>query len=224
MNQQDLKQLLDQLPRHPNILGKDRFFNAAVLIPLVDSGGEYCFLFQKRAANIRQGGEISFPGGEFEPGRDQSCRDAAVREAVEELGIGEERISVRGRLDTYISPRGITVDAFLALLDIQSLEELSPDQSEVERVFLLPVSMFERAEPEVYNLKLEIHPYSEDPEGRRTDELPVEELGLPKRYASTWSGQEHRVMLYKTPEAIVWGITAELVHEVIRRLKQSGQA
>jgi 8-oxo-dGTP pyrophosphatase MutT (NUDIX family) len=221
MKQNELNRLLKELPRHPNILGKERFFNAAVLIPLVLVDQEYSFLFQKRAAHIRQGGEVSFPGGEFEPGTDASCREAAVREAVEELGIPQERIEVKGRLDTFISPRGITVDAFLGLLDIGGIDELNPDTQEVERVFLLPVSLFEQTEPEVYHLKLEIHPYSEDRNGKRTDWLPVEELGLPKRYASTWRGLEHRVMLYKTPEEIVWGITAELVYEVVGRLKKS---
>src|SRR6056297_3338644 len=106
MKHQDLEQLRRRLPRHPNIMSKDRYLNAAVLIPLIELDQEFCFLFQKRAAHIRQGGEVSFPGGEYEPDNDLGCREAALREAEEELGISRDKIHIQGRLDTFISPRG----------------------------------------------------------------------------------------------------------------------
>ena len=65
MKKDNLKKLISKLPKHPNVLGRDRFFNSAVLIPLVKINGEYHLLFQKRAATIRQGGDICFPGGWF---------------------------------------------------------------------------------------------------------------------------------------------------------------
>ena len=58
MKKNNLKKLVSNLPKHPNVLGRDRFFNSAVLIPLVKMNGEYHLLFQKRAATIRQGGDI----------------------------------------------------------------------------------------------------------------------------------------------------------------------
>ena len=66
MKKDCLKRLVSNLPKHPNVLGISRFFNSAVLIPLVKIDGEYNLIFQKRAANIRQGGDICFPGGGFE--------------------------------------------------------------------------------------------------------------------------------------------------------------
>ncbi len=69
MDESGLKRLANSLPRHPGILDKDRYLNAAVLIPLVKTDAEFSFLFQKRAAGIRQGGEISFPGGHLNRGR-----------------------------------------------------------------------------------------------------------------------------------------------------------
>ena len=220
MKHDDLQRLRSRLPRHPNILGKSRYLNAAVLIPLIESGGEFSFLFQKRAAHIRQGGEVSFPGGEFEPGTDQTCRETALREAEEELGISRDRIRIQGRLDTFISARGVTVDSFLATLDLASLEELSADINEVERLFTLPVSFFERHPACEYELELEIKPWYKTRDNAEIKHLPVDALGLPARYKKPWPGLAHRVLVYQTPEEVVWGLTAELVHEVITLLHQ----
>lgn len=221
MDEYGLKRLANNLPRHPGILDKERYLNAAVLIPLVKTDAEFSFLFQKRAVGIRQGGEISFPGGHFEPGQDPDCREAAIREAVEELGVKREKISILGRLDTYLSPRGISIDSFPATLDIQGLDDLCPDSTEVESVFLLPVSWFENNPPREYNLDLEIKPVCTDDNGKEVDMLPVGELGLPPHYAKPWPGLKHRVFVYRTPKAVIWGITASLIQDVITRLRKS---
>ena len=57
----DFEKLISVLPKYPGVLGKEEYFNSAVLIPLVLINKEYNFLFEKRAASIRQGGEICFP-------------------------------------------------------------------------------------------------------------------------------------------------------------------
>jgi 8-oxo-dGTP pyrophosphatase MutT (NUDIX family) len=220
MDPTQLQTLIQNLPQHPGLMHKERYFNAAVLIPLVQQNQEYHFLFQKRAAQIRQGGEISFPGGEYEPEQDQSCLQAALRETNEELGISRDKIHIQSSLDTFVSPRGITIDSFLAVLDIQGLQDLQPDRSEVEELFLLPVSWFLQHQPRVYNLKLEIHPVYTDQNGHKA-QLPVQELGLPEHYCQPWPGMEYRVYVYQTPKAVVWGLTAELVHYLVQRLQES---
>ena len=217
MDKQKFQRLLQHLPSYPNLMGKKRFFNAAVLIPMIFSGGEYHFLFQKRAANIRQGGEICFPGGEFEADTDVSCKEAAIRETTEELGIKKEKINILGRLDTFISPRGITVDSFIGELLISDFSGLTPDETEVEKIFSIPVSWFETNSPEEYQLKMQVNPTYLDQEGKRVDLLPIEELGLPEHYREPWSSANYRVLIYHTPGETVWGITAELVKEVIEK-------
>ncbi len=218
MQPSQLQSLIAQLPRHPGLMNKHRYFNAAVLIPLVFYNGQYQFLFQKRAPDIRQGGEVSFPGGEFEPDRDQNCLQAALRETEEELGIDRKKIKIQGNLDTFVSPRGITVDSFLAVLEIHDLQELQPDQNEVQDLFLLPALWFAQNEPQVYNLKLEIKPVYTDHAGNNVD-LPVEELGLPAQYRRPWPGMSYRVYVYQTPKEVIWGLTAELVHYLVQKLK-----
>lgn len=224
MNRQDLEQLRRRLPRHPNIMGKSRYLNAAVLIPLIEKNNEFQFLFQKRAAHIRQGGEVSFPGGEFEPQNDHSCQEAALREAEEELGISREKIHIHGRLDTFVSARGVTVDSFVATLDLASLDELKPDSNEVQRLFTLPVSFFEHHPAQEYELELEIKPWYKTKDHVGLQRLPVDALGLPPRYKKPWPGLAHRVLVYQTPEEVVWGLTAELVNAVIMLLQKDAKA
>ncbi len=219
MNNIELENLKLKLPHHPGILHKEDYFNSAVLIPLIMIDGEYNFLFEKRAANIRQGGEICFPGGEFYPIVDSSFKDTAIRESVEELGISRENISVIGILDTLIGPMGVTVDSFLGVINIKDISLLSFDKNEVEKIFLLPVSFFNRNEPEKYHVRMEINPTDIDKNGERVNTLPVKELQLPDRYSKTWRGRKHQVLVYKTSEGIIWGITAALIYEIIQKMK-----
>ena len=63
------------LKSSPEILGKDKYFSSAVLIPLFNEEDQLHVLFEKRANTIRQGGEVSFPGGEFDPDKDNDLQE-----------------------------------------------------------------------------------------------------------------------------------------------------
>ncbi len=223
MKNEDLIRLKEKLPVRPGILRKDEYFNSGVLIPLVFINGEYNFLFEKRAANIRQGGEVCFPGGEFDAELDSSFKDTALRETSEELGIDKSRINIIGRLDTLIGSMGVTVDSFIGTVNISSISEIKFDKDEVEKIFLLPVSYFENNKPDKYYLRNEIHPTEKNDNGEEIYTLPVKELKLPERYAKPWHGKKHRVLVYKTNVEVVWGITAELVYEIMRILKSTSE-
>lgn len=69
------------------IIGKEKYLNSAVLIPIFVEDGNEFILFQKRSINVRQPGEVSFPGGHFESNKDKDFLSTAVRETCEELGI-----------------------------------------------------------------------------------------------------------------------------------------
>ena len=131
-------------------------FNSAVLIPLIHINDEYHLLFQKRANNIRQGGEVCFPGGEFDPEKDRDFLETAVRETIEEIGIKKDDIEIIGEMDTLVAPMGVTVDPFVGVLNINDLDKLNIDQTEVDRVFILPVSYFLSNNPSEYYVNLEV--------------------------------------------------------------------
>ena len=218
MKHEDLNAMLKNLPPYPGILGRDRYFNSVVLITLFERNGELSFVFEKRAARIRQGGEISFPGGAFEKEYDKAYRDTAVRETVEELGISPDKIDILGQLDTMVNMAGTIVEVFFGLLSIPDLDSLVPNADEVERVFAIPVSYFQGTQPEVYRARVEVQPHFYDEEGKQVVLLPSRELGLPSRYLKPWGGKEHQIHLYRYEGEIIWGITAELIRDFISRI------
>jgi len=214
----DLSSLIDRLPAAPGIHGKDEYFNSVVLLLLIPVGDEYHIVFQERSAGIRQGGEISLPGGKMEKA-DTTPEMTAVRETSEELGIPRERIRVIGGMDTVVALMGATVDVFIGAADV-ALSDMRINRAEVEKAFTLPVSFFEAREPEEYHVRLTIHPsYMDEETGEEVVLLPAEELGLPHRYRKPWGGYKYRVLAYKTPQGVIWGITARIISEFINRLK-----
>lgn len=214
MEKIDFKNLKKKLPEIPELIDKDEHFNSSVLIPFAKINGVYNLLFEKRAENIRQGGEVSFPGGEFDKVIDKSYQQTAVRETVEELGITRENIKVIGQLGILIVP-GVIVNAFIAEVEIASLREINFDKTEVEKVFSVPLSFFKKTNPEIYHINLEAHPYYFDEEGKRIDLLPVEELKLPPRYSKPWGRFKRKVYVYNYNGEVIWGITAALVKRVV---------
>jgi peroxisomal coenzyme A diphosphatase NUDT7 len=204
----------------PTIIGREKYLNSAVLIPVLSIDDTEYLLFQKRSKNVRQPGEVSFPGGHFEKTKDKDFLSTAIRETCEELGIGEQHISVLGKLGTLIAPMGVIVETYVGTLNINSLDELNIDTKEVEKVFLVPLDYFIQNKPTEYITRLELHPSIKNESGGREELLPVKDLGLPDRYAFPWTRGKHRVLVYRNTKEIIWGITAELIYELINKLKE----
>lgn len=215
-----LDELQHKLPTHPGILSKAEYINTAVLVLLVFFEGEYHFVFQKRGPHIRQGGEICFPGGLRHP-EDRSSEQTAIRETVEELGIPAEKLAIVGALDTLIAPMGAVVEAFLGTADLTSLDELSPNQDEVDEVFTIPVSFFEKTEPAKYQALLKVHPVVQDEKtGEETVLFPARDLGLPEKYALPWGNMKHTIYAYRVEQGLIWGITAQFIVDVVKKLRE----
>ncbi len=209
--------LKEKLSEYPELIDKDEYFNSSVLIPFVKINNNYHLLFEKRAANIRQGGEVSFPGGEFDKLTDKSLEETAIRETLEELGIEKEKINVIGQLGILMVP-GVVVNAFIAEVEIENIEELKFDKTEVEKVFTVPISFFKENPPEVYHINLEAHPFYIDDDGKKIDLLPVEQLKLPPRYSKPWGKIKRKVYFYNYEGETIWGLTAALVKRVVELL------
>jgi peroxisomal coenzyme A diphosphatase NUDT7 len=215
----ELEQLRNRLPKYPGIQFREEYVNSAVLVLLVFLEGEYHFVFQKRGPNIRQNDEISFPGGVCQP-EDESPEHTAVRETVEEMGIPVEKIRVIGQLDTMIAPMGAIVDAFVGVADIKGLDEILPSRDEVAEVFTIPVSYFENNAPQEYKAMLKVHPVAlDDKTGKEIVLFPARELGLPERYEKPWGNMKHAIYVYKVGQRMIWGLTARLILDFVRRLK-----
>lgn len=216
MSKDLIQNLISNLPKYPGILGKDEFFNSAVLLPFVTIDNKLSLLFEKRAANIRQGGEICFPGGEFDNSFDDSFEQTAIRETEEEIGVASNKIKILGRLDTLIGPMGVTIDPYIGELDIDDLNECVLDETEVEKVFTVPVSYFINSEPARFKAvsKTEHKFFNED---------GIEEQLIPAGTNNTdltYRESRRNVLVYKTDTEVIWGLTARLIYELVRIIRK----
>ncbi len=216
----ELDKFVRHLPKSPGLESEDEYFNSVVVVLLIPVGNSFHIIFEKRAAGIRQGGEISLPGGQRDD-TDASKEAVAVREANEELGIPKEKIKIVGQLDSVFAPMGALVDVFVGTSDV-SIDDIMPNPVEVEKAFTLPVLYFEDNPPEEYKVMVEVHPsYIDSTTGEKIVLLPSEELGLPERYRKSWGRFRHKVFVYRTGEGTIWGITARIVREFIKQLRAS---
>lgn len=208
------------LPLYPNVLGRKKCLNSAVLIPLVKVDKQLHLLFQKRAANIRQGGDICFPGGGFDKRFDNSFKDTVYRELKEELGLEKNDIKIYGQLDTYNTSIGVIIEPFIGKIRKSAIKNLKIDKNEVEKVLLIPLSFFKNTKPEVYRLKSMVLPYEIDEKGDKIEYFPTKELGLPKAYHEPWGNNNHKIWVYKWENEVIWGITSMLIKEFLKKLKK----
>jgi 8-oxo-dGTP pyrophosphatase MutT (NUDIX family) len=107
---------------------------AAVLVPLFKNTTDYHLVFTKRTETVRyHKGQVSFPGGSFEPA-DGDLLTTALRESYEEVGLRPEHVSILGRLDDLATfSTSFTISPFVGLIPYPYL--FRPDPIEVAIVF-----------------------------------------------------------------------------------------
>ena len=111
---------------------------AAVLVPLIDHPGGMSVLLTQRTAHLTaHAGQISFPGGRIEEA-DPDAVAAALRETEEEVGLPRDRVSVIGRLDTYVTGTGFEITPIVGI--VAPPFPLAIDPFEVAEAFEVPLS------------------------------------------------------------------------------------
>ncbi|MGH8933297.1 MAG: NAD(P)H-hydrate epimerase [Egibacteraceae bacterium] len=104
----------------------------AALALLSEAGGELELVYTRRREDLtNHPGQISFPGGRVEPG--ERVEEAAVREAVEEVGLDPATVTVLGTLEAfYIPPSRFWLATVVARWDRP--HPLVPAEAEVAEV------------------------------------------------------------------------------------------
>ncbi|TIP66346.1 MAG: CoA pyrophosphatase, partial [Mesorhizobium sp.] len=60
-------------------------------------------------------GQVAFPGGTIDPS-DASPEAAALRETFEEIGLGQDRVEIIGRMPDYVSGSGYRIAPVLGIV------------------------------------------------------------------------------------------------------------
>ena len=114
-------------------------WEAAVLMPIFEIGGEPRFLLTRRTDEVQtHKGQISFPGGMRE-GKEE-LQETALRETFEEVGIEPGRIEVLGRFHDFVSITGYRVTPFAGFLEGPFIT--TPQAREVAEVLSVPIQIF----------------------------------------------------------------------------------
>ena len=200
----------------PRPVGKFRKYS--VIVPLIEKDGEIHLLFEIRSDNLRkQPGEVSFPGGKFEP--NETAEKCAIRETSEELGIPEDTITSFGALNYIITYSNFTMYAFAATIAYDTMQKAKPNPLEVKEIFYVPLQFFLDTEPEIYTniLKPEVH-----------DDFPTHKLSnIAGEEGYKWGTGRSDVPMYtwQPPggeEIVIWGLTARVIQDFVKILKEEG--
>jgi 8-oxo-dGTP pyrophosphatase MutT (NUDIX family) len=129
--------------RNPRRLVADHAGRAAVLMPILPHGEEFCFLLTQRTHKVdTHKGQISFPGG-IQEDSDSNLLQTALRETWEEIGLASDGIHVLGEFDEYLSITGLIVTPFAAW--IEGPLDLAPNPDEVDEILKVPFSILDSA-------------------------------------------------------------------------------
>lgn len=201
-----------ELKRRPAEVDKlDRLWEAAVLVPLVETDQGLSVLFEVRAGSLRrQPGEICFPGGKLEA-RDENLAATAIRESCEELGIEASAITLLGELDTFVTFSGPVIHPFVGCL--ANPEKIRFNPQEVQEVFTVPLKFFLENEPICYKMDMADKPPQDFP----FDLVPykAQDWRVVKRY---------NVYFYKYDRFVIWGMTARMLYSFILRHRELFEA
>jgi 8-oxo-dGTP pyrophosphatase MutT (NUDIX family) len=111
---------------------------AAVLVPLVDHPHGMAVLLTQRTPHLSaHAGQIAFPGGRIEAD-DANPEAAALRETEEEVGLARDRVSIVGRLDTYVTGTGFEITPIVGI--VAPPVTLAIDPFEVAEAFEVPLA------------------------------------------------------------------------------------
>lgn len=187
----------------PGLLGERRSY--AVLCPLVETADGLELLFEVRAAGLRQGGEVCFPGGRMEPG--ETPEACALRETEEEIAVPPAEVELLGPADFIYNQRGFLLRPVVGLVSPAGLLRVRPSPAEVAEVFRVPLAFFRDSAPVTAHYDLT---------PSTPADFPYEAAGIPRDYP--WSAGVVEVPAWRYGNRVIWGMTARIVRDMIKDL------
>lgn len=212
----DITNLKDKLSkRTPRLMETKK--ESAIFIPLVQWHEQLFLMFEVRSKELKhQPGEVCFPGGRRELG--ETPKQCVCRETAEELGIEEDEIEIYGQFDTLHNYTNQTIYTFIGTISQKALKllkiknngkaEYISNTSEVQELFLVPLSYFLDTSPYVY-------PYSVKPD--IGEDFPYDMIDSRGKYH--WFEGQYTVPIFQYEENVIWGMTARILCHFLEEFK-----
>ena len=142
-NEELIKRKLFPFDSKARITLKDDFFTqSAVLFPLVphEDNSFEIIVIHRSDRGFKHRGEMSFPGGKFDPTIDKTLKDTALRECEEEIGVSPSKVKILGCLHDFPTLTKFIITPYVGIIDPE--EELTRQEREVQAILKVPVDFF----------------------------------------------------------------------------------
>lgn len=199
----DINYIKETIKNRPvGVVGKRKEF--AVLVPLVETPEGISVILEVRSGNIRQPGDICFPGGKIEDGED--ILTAALRETYEEIGISPDKIEIFGQFDSVLEVNRVRMHTVVGLVSKNGYENMELERNEVEEVLTIPLKFFTENKPDYFRGRII----------QATDDFPFDEQGIDRNYKWREAFQDFYFWHYNGK--CIWGITALVLQWFIEEI------
>lgn len=190
--------------REPEPDRDDNLWDAAVLLPLVNTPDGISVLFEVRAAKLGwQPGDVCFPGGRAECS-DDSFAATALRETCEELGLDAEDVQLIGGLNYLVTHMGPIIHPYVGC--IKDINKINFNKDEVDEIFTVPLTFLIDNPPRVAHMELA---------NKAGDDFPFDLL---PRQPREWRKRKgYNVYFYEYGGHVIWGLTARILHGFLNR-------
>lgn len=196
-------ELKDAIPQVDTTM---QLWDAAVMLPLVETPNGLSVLFQVRSKDLKwQPGDVCFPGGRKEP-QDKSPAFTACRELEEEMGLGAQDYTLLGPLNYFYTFIGPILYPYVGI--IHHPEQIKIAKDEVASIFTVPVEELLKLEPVVGQVTVGAKP---------GDNFPYEVL---PEYKPDWSIRKiYDIYCYLYGGKRIWGMTGRVLKDFLTKVQ-----
>ena len=114
---------------------------SAVMVLVFPHDGQISTVLLRRVSDgSAHSGQISLPGGHFEPS-DNDLKTTALRETYEEIGVPPQKIEILGKLSqVYVVVSNFTIQPFVGW--IPGPPQISLNHDEIDEFYFVPLKTF----------------------------------------------------------------------------------